>query len=63
MDHDSFMGVAAQHTAGDATKMKIGEEVAAACAGITGSDRCDMGAKLVGCIKDEATKRKQEYGV
>lgn len=50
-------------TAGDESKLKIAEEVATTCEGITDADRCEMASKVARCVHEESMKRKVVYGL
>lgn len=44
-------------TNGDADKIKVTQEMADACKGVSSGDRCVLGFKILTCMEDEAMKR------
>jgi hypothetical protein len=48
--------------AGDAGKMKIAQELATECGGITDDDRCELAYKAGGCLKMGGAKRNIDFG-
>ena len=63
MNREGFIAMVSKFTNGDATKIKIAEELADLCEKTTDGDRCELAFKLGDCIKTEGMKKKQEYGL
>lgn len=54
---DGFMAMVKMNTDGDATKMKIAEDVIKDCGDKGDADRCEAGAKICTCLAQSTKAR------